>query len=75
VYSAKRKKFNNVCAIHTFYEGPNLFIGDNFIVSSERMLHKEHDCKGSVEKKNSGRGSLGTRREDELIDGRRPVIK
>jgi hypothetical protein len=32
-------------------ERPSIFIGDNPIFSSERMLHKNDYLKGSVEKK------------------------
>jgi hypothetical protein len=37
-------------------EGPSIFITDNPIFSSESVLHKDHDCKNSIEKI-SGRGS------------------
>jgi hypothetical protein len=47
------------------------------IFSSERMLHKDYDCKGSVEKKKeiSGRESQRSWHQDELIGGRSPVVK
>jgi hypothetical protein len=38
------------------------------------MLHKDYDCKDSVEKV-SGRDSQGAWRQDELIGGKPPVIK
>jgi hypothetical protein len=31
-------------------ERPGIFIRDKYIFSSERMLHKDYDGKGSVEK-------------------------
>jgi hypothetical protein len=40
-----------ICAIRTLDEKPILFIRDKPILSSERMLHKDYDRKGSVEKK------------------------
>jgi hypothetical protein len=30
---------------------PSIFIRDKLILSSKRSLHKDYDCKGSVEKK------------------------
>jgi hypothetical protein len=38
------------------------------------MLSKNYDRKGLVEK-NSGRESQGVWRQDELIDGKPPVVK
>jgi hypothetical protein len=35
------------------------------------MLHKDYDCKCSIEKKITGRESEGACRQDELIDGNR----
>jgi hypothetical protein len=52
----------------------SIFIRDNPISSSEGMLHKDYDRKDSV-KKISGRGSQGAWRQDELIDGKPPVVK
>jgi hypothetical protein len=54
VCSAKGRFFNNmlyVCAACTLDETPSVFIRDNPIFSSERMLHKDYYRKGSVEKK------------------------
>jgi hypothetical protein len=50
---------------------------DNLILSSEGMLHKEYDRKGSVikKKKNSGHDPQGAWRQDELIGGKPPVVK
>jgi hypothetical protein len=39
------------------------------------MLHKDYDLKGSVEKKNSGRGPQWAWRKDELIAGKPPFVK
>jgi hypothetical protein len=41
----------------------------------ERTLHKDRDCKGSVEKKISGRDLQGAWRQDKLISGKLPVVK
>jgi hypothetical protein len=39
------------------------------------MLHKDYDCKCSVEKKVAGRESQGAWNQDELIGGKSPVVK
>jgi hypothetical protein len=51
-----------------------MFIREKPIPSSERMLHKDYDCKGSVAKI-SGRDPLDAWRQDELIGGKPLVIK
>jgi hypothetical protein len=44
--------------------------------SSEGMLRMDYDLKGSIaNKRNSGRESQGTCRQDELIGGKPPVAK
>jgi hypothetical protein len=53
---------------------PSTYIRDKPTSSSESMLHKYYDCKGSVEKKISGRESQGAWRQDELIGGKPPVV-
>jgi hypothetical protein len=45
------------------------------IFSSERMLNKDYDRKGSVEKKIYGREPQGARRQDELSSCKPPVVK
>jgi hypothetical protein len=49
----KRNKFRKpaICAIRAFDERPSIFIRDKLIFSSDRMLHKDYNCKGLVEKK------------------------
>jgi hypothetical protein len=42
-----------MCAIRTLEIRSNIIIKDKHIFSSERMLHKDYDRKGSVEKKKS----------------------
>jgi hypothetical protein len=49
VYSAKGRIVSN-SEIRTLYERPSIFIKDEPVLSSERMLHKKYDRKGSVEK-------------------------
>jgi hypothetical protein len=40
-----------MCAIRTLDKRPNIFIREKPILSSERMLYKDYDRKGSVAKK------------------------
>jgi hypothetical protein len=44
----KRKNFQQraICAIRTLDVRPSIFIRDNPIFSSERIFHKDYDCKG-----------------------------
>jgi hypothetical protein len=51
------------------------FIRNKPIFPSERMLHKDYNCKSSVGKEICGRGSQGAWRQDELIGGKPPVVK
>jgi hypothetical protein len=51
-----------------------MFIREHPNFSSERMLHKDYDSKGSDEKM-SGRESQGAWRQDKLIGGKPPVVK
>jgi hypothetical protein len=48
---------------------------DKPILSSEMMIHKDYDCKGSVEKQISGRGFQRAWRQDEVIGDKPPVVK
>jgi hypothetical protein len=44
------------CMCDTYiWQRRSLFIRDKHILSSEKSLHKDYDCKGSVERKISGR--------------------
>jgi hypothetical protein len=47
-----------LCGKYTLDERLSIFIRDNPIFSSERMLHKDYYCKSSVERISS-RGSQG----------------
>jgi hypothetical protein len=49
-------------------------VSDRPILSSERMLYKDYNRKCSVEK-NTGRGSQGAGRREELSSGKPPVVK
>jgi hypothetical protein len=74
----KEEFFSNMllCAIRTINERPSIFIRDNPIFSSERMLHEDYYRKGSVGKKRiSGRESQGGWRQDEVIGGKPLVLK
>jgi hypothetical protein len=53
----------------------NILIREKTIFPSERILDKDYDCKGSVEKYISGRESQGAWSQDELIGGKTPVVK
>jgi hypothetical protein len=62
LYMVKREEFSTTCFMYGTYidERPSIYIGGNPIFSSERMLHKDYDRKGSVEKiKISGRECQG----------------
>jgi hypothetical protein len=77
LYIVKKEKFSLtcLCAIRTLDERPSIFIREKFILSSERMLHKNYDCQDSVAKKISGRKPQGAWRQDELIGGKPSVVK
>jgi hypothetical protein len=62
-------------AICTLDDIPGIYIRDKPIFSSERMLHKDYDRNRSVEKNISGLEFQGAWRQDELIDGKLPVVK
>jgi hypothetical protein len=58
------------------WQRPSIFIRDKPILSSERMLHKDYDRKGSVAKrKDAGREPQEAWRQDDLIGGKPPVVK
>jgi hypothetical protein len=57
------------------WRGPAAIVNDRPILSLERMLCKDYDCRCSIEKINSDRESQGARRQDELIGGKPPVVK
>jgi hypothetical protein len=75
----ENKEFSITCYmnmyVHTLDKRPSIFMRDKPIFSSKRMLHKDYDSKGSVEKKISCCESQGAWRRDELIDGKSAVIK
>jgi hypothetical protein len=57
------------------WEKRNLFKRVKPILSSKRLLRKDYYPKGSVEKRISGREPQGGWRQNELIDGKPPVVK
>jgi hypothetical protein len=57
------------------WRGPSEIVNDRPILWSERILHKDCNRKCSVGKRNTGRGSQGAWRQDDLIGGRPPVAK
>jgi hypothetical protein len=63
-----------MCDTYTWRK-PSLFIRDKPICSSERMLHKDYDRKGSVAQTVFDRDPQGAWRQDELIGGKPPVVK
>jgi hypothetical protein len=67
VHSAKGRLFNNLTKAKLIHKRQT-------IPRSERMLHKDHDSKGSVGK-NSDCERQGAWRQDELIGGKPPVVK
>jgi hypothetical protein len=64
LYIVQKEEFSIIC---TLDERPIIFTRDKPILLSERMLHKDHDHKGSVGKENSGRESQGAWCQDKLI--------
>jgi hypothetical protein len=54
---------------------PAAIVNGRPILSSERILHKDYDYKGSIGKKFTGRESQGAWCQDELIGGKSPVVK
>jgi hypothetical protein len=50
-------------------------VRDKPILSSEKILHKNYDHKGSVAKNISDREPQGVWSQDELIGGKPPVFK
>jgi hypothetical protein len=54
---------------------PEAIVNDRPILSSERMLHKDYDRNGSLEKKINGREPEGACRPDELSGGKLQVVK
>jgi hypothetical protein len=60
VCSAKGIIFTNIiCAKYTLDERPSVFRRDKPIFSSERLLHKDYDSKGSVREKSLVMGLKG----------------
>jgi hypothetical protein len=62
-----------MCNIYNL-QSPSMVLKDKPFLSSERMIHKDYDCKGPL-KKFSGRDPQEAWREDELIGSKWPVVK
>jgi hypothetical protein len=62
--------YTAMCSMY-IWQSTNLFRRDNPILSSEGMLRKDYDRKGSVKKKSGHQ----PRRQDELIGGKPLVVK
>jgi hypothetical protein len=77
VYGAKVGIFNKMLYVRkcTCDEKPSIFIRDNPIFWSERMLHKDYYRKGSAGKKKFWSWFSRGWRQDELIGGKPPVVK
>jgi hypothetical protein len=54
---------------------PSIFVRDKPILLSERILNKDYNCKGSVEKKIYGCESQGAWCQGKLISAKLLVIK
>jgi hypothetical protein len=61
--------------MHTLNIRASIFIRDKTILSSERMLHKDYDRKGSVKKKICGPETQGSWHKDKLTGGKPKVLK
>jgi hypothetical protein len=71
LYILQKEEFSIICYMcYTYtWQRRSIFIIDNLILSSETMLHKDYDSKGSVAKRKIfGRGSQGAWCHDELTD-------
>jgi hypothetical protein len=72
----KRKYISVLCYMCNMYtwQRPSLFVRDKPIISWERMLYEDYDCKSSVTKrKTSGHVPQDSWRQDELI-GSKPLV-
>jgi hypothetical protein len=75
-YIVQKEEFSMkscVCDTNT-WQRSSLLIRDKPILSSEMMLDKDYDSKGSVAKK-SGRDPQGAWCQDEMIGGKPTVVK
>jgi hypothetical protein len=71
LYVMQKEEFSITCYVCR----PGIFISDQHI-PSERVLHKDYECKGSVARKEkSGREHQEAWHQAELIGGKLPVVK
>jgi hypothetical protein len=78
LYVMHKEEFSiTFCMCHTYtWQRRSLLIRHERILSSDRMLHKDCDRKGSVAKKKiSGYEPQRAWRQDELIGSKLPVVK
>jgi hypothetical protein len=77
LYIVHKEEFLITCYMNDMHtwQKRNVFIRDKDMLSSERMLRKDCNHKGSVGEKISGREPQGSSRQDELFGGRPPVVK
>jgi hypothetical protein len=74
LYIVHKEEFSITCYMcDTYLKMSSIFIRDKPILSSERMLHKYYDHKGSVGGKISGHEPQGAWRLDEVI-GCKPTV-
>jgi hypothetical protein len=71
MYIFQKEKVSISCYVCNTYpsQRPSIFVRSKPLLSSERILHKDYDRKGSFAKnrKDSGRESQETRRQDKLV--------
>jgi hypothetical protein len=75
-YIVKKEELLITCYMCDTYtwQMRNLLVRDKPILSSERMLYKDYDLKGSVVKK-CGRGCQRAWYQEEIIGGKPPAVK
>jgi hypothetical protein len=59
LYIAQKEEFSITCCMYDLTKVQAYSYEKKSIFSSERILHKDYDCKGSVEKEISGHESQG----------------
>jgi hypothetical protein len=77
LYKVQKEKFSitwYMCETYTS-KRRSLFVREKPILSSERVLYKDCDSKGSDKKKKTGRDSQGAWRRDELIGIKAQSVK
>jgi hypothetical protein len=77
IYSVQGKLFNNMFLVRYLHliKAKPIHKGQTHPFVRDVELHDEYDRKDSVEKKSCGRYPQGAWCQDELIDGKPPVVK